>query len=46
VTLKFADDLAATVRVVVVPEQAEGEEAEAEAAATAKEGRPDTEPEA
>jgi large subunit ribosomal protein L9 len=45
VTLRFSEDLTATVRVVVVPEQVDGEEAEAEAAATAKEGRPDTGPE-
>jgi large subunit ribosomal protein L9 len=44
VTLRFAEDLTATVRVVVVPEKVEGEEGEAEAAAAAKEDQPDTEP--
>ena len=43
VTLRFAEDVTATVNVVVVAEQAEGEEGEAEAGAEAKtetEGQP------
>jgi large subunit ribosomal protein L9 len=39
VTLKFGDDLAATVRVVVVPEQVEGEEGQAEAVTATEEDK-------